>query len=741
MIITRRSLRNLFEHFLYCLGFLLLLPLVLPPGAAACSQVVSINAAINPDSGLIKGKEIIRYACPEITPLTYNGGLKTFKGLSLELGPGIYLILYPNSFYKKPARLKDYNFHQLYPYNFNRGYLNIQKISVKSIKNGYVFRIRFTTKIPEAYGNFGRFKGETVINAPFYPFISGKIHSNPPPDVFFHINLKILKGYEAASGGRIFKNTLKIDKKTNFISLVIAKKFSVASMRLNGTELNFISPSGRNFSDKNRKIFEAIGAVQEYRVHRFIRTKKINIVYSTLKRSLWLKPPLYSDTIIVSERYGDVLPYFYIYQKLNLSRGLIYLEIVNDRRVIKEVLIKNHEYYSETLRALSYADFKRFLEKYSLKNPDIKNILKHFNFIQGVNTVINYPKFPLYYVFFTGYPRMHSLNDSVYYFNNDLSRGYYEKSELRYLQLKKRDYYRLFLSDIGGNIDLNSGKTEGYLDFTLTKKYDYRTSYQLNISKNYYGGGAGAGFSRQMGEFFPISQAYSQSFYGMANILVINPAAETSSNANNYKRVTEFTMGYNFNSLDYNINPQYGSSFGFQYNISDSRVFSPFNFTQLILNYKRVFSVNADNIFGLRGVGAFSTGEVPSSLDFGFGGLNGMMGIPTGTPFLNNFTIFMEGYYERNILRGLNIDLPYNVIDITSVSGTIVSGAGEIGDTIPSLFYNGPLYSFLASGIHLKTFFFGIYPYMVSFYVAKGFGGDVTSGQGLKFYIGLDQPF
>ena len=68
-------------------------------------------------------------------------------------------------------------------------------------------------------------------------------------------------------------------------------------------------------------------------------------------------------------------------------------------------------------------------------------------------------------------------------------------------------------------------------------------------------------------------------------------------------------------------------------------------------------------------------------------------------------------------------------------------GAGKIGDTVPSVFNKGPLYSFAGLGIHFKTYFFGIYPEMISIYAAKAFGSSVGSEYGVRYYLGLNQPF
>ncbi|MDA8299167.1 MAG: BamA/TamA family outer membrane protein, partial [Deltaproteobacteria bacterium] len=240
----------------------------------------------------------------------------------------------------------------------------------------------------------------------------------------------------------------------------------------------------------------------------------------------------------------------------------------------------------------------------------------------------------------------------------------------------------------------------------------------------------------------PVAQTYRQSIFGSVNFMQISPSASGDSIIyQNTKRLTEFTVGYGYNSVDYNINPQYGSSFNFTYNIANSNIFSPFSFSQFMLQYVRNFKINADNIISVRGIGVFADGNVPEALDYYLGGINGIMGIPASEPFIGNDAVIAEADYERNIYRGLNLNLLDNLIDITAVTGNVIGGAGKLDDTVPSVIHKGVIYSFAGLGLHFKTYFFGIYPEMLSFYAAKAFGGRVGSEYGVRYYFGLNQPF
>ena len=652
-------------------------------------------------------------------------------------------MLYPNNFYKEPKNLRDYNIHQLYPYNFNKGFITLNKLSEKISINRtyklYTIKIKFATKIPQAFGNFGHFKKEIVLNAPFYPYLLTDKYSNAPSNIHFKINLTIKNRYEAFYKGKVYNHRLIIDETTNFISIILYKKFKKDSMRLNNIELNFFSPFPYKFKNKNKKIYNILKLLNKFYK---IKLKRINFVYVHLRRSLWLKSPLYSNSVPVNTRFADIFPNFYIYQKLNLLRGIIYLNLINSKKTIKKANKNDYPFYSQKLQRLSFINFKSFLIKYSKKNPDIKTILKHFNFIQGVNTVINHPKFPLSYLYFTSFPRTHALKNSIYYYNNDLNFIPYKKIKTKILNLKKKDYYTLFLSGAGGNISPNSGRSEGYLNFNLTKRYSYRNNFSFGIFKNYYNRGISFGFSHQIGRFFPISQMYKQSIFGLINLMEISPEASGNSFVyQNTKRVTEFSLGYIYNSIDYNINPKYGSSFGFSYNIANSNIFSPVSFSQFMLKYIKNFSINADNVIALRGIGVFSVENVPTSLDYSLGGINGIMGIPASLPFINNDTIIGEIDYRRNIYRGLDINLLNNLLDLRAVAADVITGAGKIGNTVPKVFNKGAVYSFAGLGIHFKTYFFGIYPEMISIYAAKAFGSGVSSEYGVRYYFGLNQPF
>lgn len=721
-------------------------------------QTVKINAVFNPKTETISGSEIINY-------IRYNfkkkyeekyrkikkigDKYKNFRGIYIKIYRNFYIMFYPNIFYKKPKNIKDFDFHQLYPYDFNRGYISIKSLSYSStihkLYKSYKVKIVFKTKIPQAIGNFGHFKQETVINAPFYPYISSGKKFNPQTDINFKVNLKIKAGYKAFFNGKIYKKNFFIGKRTNFISLIFAKKFikSRISNVKTGLSIFFFQPYPYNFGRSNKKIDKAALLLDKYNM---LKLKKINIVYVHLRRSLWLKPPLYSKTILISTRFGNIFPNFYIYQKLNIIKGLIYLNTVNYKKFINEISIGMSSYkyylYSQELKKYTDLEFKTFLKKYINSNPNIKNIVKKFNFIQGVNTVINYPIFPLYYIYFTGFPRTHGFKNGVYYYNNDLNIINKEKIEKKILSKKKNDYYKLFLSSTGGNISPDSGRSEGYLNFTLTKKHGYRNGILFNIFKTYYGRGISIGLSHQLGNFFPVAQTYRQSIFGSINFMQISPSASGDSIIyQNTKRLTEFTVGYGYNSVDYNINPQYGSSFNFTYNIANSNIFSPFSFSQFMLQYVRNFKINADNIISVRGIGVFADGNVPEALDYYLGGINGIMGIPASEPFIGNDAVIAEADYERNIYRGLNLNLLDNLIDITAVTGNVIGGAGKLDDTVPSVIHKGVIYSFAGLGLHFKTYFFGIYPEMFSFYAAKAFGGRVGSEYGVRYYFGLNQPF
>ncbi|MCL4322408.1 MAG: hypothetical protein M0016_00925 [Deltaproteobacteria bacterium] len=726
------------------------------------SQTITIKAVVIPLRKIIKGTETIKYikniqSAKQVANnfrtrngirikkiKNFGGGFKNIRGLYVKLSANLYLMLYPNNFYKKPKRLRDYNIHQLYPYIFNKGSIAVDKLSEKIMINRlyklYIIKIKFRTKIPEAFGNFGYFKKEIVLNAPFYPYISANKNSNPPVNTCFKINLAIKNGYEAFFNGKIYTHRLLIAQTTNFISIILSKKFRKKELHLNTVSLNFFSPYPYNFNNKNKKIYAAMELLNRF--HE-IKLKRINIVYVHLRRSMWLKPPLRSNTLLVNTRFASVFPNFYIYQKLNLIRGIIYLNLINSEKTMFEKAGKNgYPFYSQRLQRLSFINFKAFLIKYSKKNPDIKTFLKHFNFIQGVNTIINHPIFPLSYIYFTGFPRTHALKNSVYYYNNDLNLIPYKKIKAEFLNLKKKDYYTVFVSGAGGNISPNSGRTEGYINFTLTKRFSYRNNLLFGVFKNYYNRGFSIGFSRQIGRFFPIPQMYKQSVFGLLNLMEISP--EASGNSFVYlhpKRVAEFSLGYAYNSIDYNINPEYGSSFSFSYNIANSNLFSPFSFSQFMLQYIKNLKINAGNIIALRGIGVFALGSVPTALDYNLGGINGIMGIPASLPFVNNDTLIAEIDYRRNIYRGLDIDILNNLLNIRAVTADIITGAGKIGDTVPSAFNKGPLYSFAGLGIHFKTYFFGIYPEMISIYAAKAFGSGVSSEYGARYYIGLNQPF
>ncbi|MHB1600171.1 MAG: hypothetical protein ACYCSB_09395 [bacterium] len=721
------------------------------------TQTIAIKAVIIPSRKIIKGTETIKYIQNIQSPRPINDNFRTgngkvsrinkmknFKGLYVKLSANLYLMLYPNNFYKKPKHLRDYNIHQLYPYTFNKGFITVDKLSEKIIKNRlynklYIIKIKFKTKIPEAFGNFGYFKKEIVLNAPFYPYISANKNSNPQVFTHFKINLAIKNGYEAFFNGKIYTHRLIVTFTSNFISIVLSKKFRKKEFHLDALSLNFLSPYRYNFNNKNKKIYSGIRLLSK---SSQIKLNRINIVYIYLRRSIWLKPPLNSNTLLVNTRFAGVFPNFYIYQKLNLIRGIIYLNLINSKKTIEKASKNNYPFYSQRLQRLSFINFKAFLIKYSKKNPDIKTFLKHFNFIQGVNTVISHPIFPLSYLYFTGFPRTHTLKNSVYYYNNDLNLIPYKQIKDEFLNLKKKDYYTVFVSGAGGNISPNSGRTQGYLNFTLTKKYSYRNNFLFGIFKNYYNRGISLGFSHQIGKFFPISQKYKQSVSGLLNLMEINPEASGNSFVyENPKRVAEFSIDYAYNSIDYNINPEYGSSLNISYNIANSNIFSPFSFNQFMLRYIKNFSIDASNIIAFRGIGTFAVGNVPDALDYNLGGINGIMGMPAEFPFIDNDTLIAEVDYRRNICRGLDINLLNNLLNIRAITSDVISGAGKIGDTIPSVFDKGPLYSFAGLGIHFKNYFFGIYPEMISIYAAKAFGSGVGSEYGVRYYIGLNQPF
>ncbi len=725
------------------------------------SQTITIKAVVIPLRKIIKGTETIKYiqniqsARPinndfrtgrdsRINKIKNSGNrFKNLKGLYVKLSANLYLMLYPNNFYKKPKHLRDYNIHQLYPYTFNKGFITVDKLSEKTIINRlyklYIIKIKFRTKIPEAFGNFGYFRKEIVLNAPFYPYISANKNSNPQVFTRFKINLAIKNGYEAFFNGKIYTHRLIIARTTNFISIILSKKFRKKELHLNALSLNFFSPYPCNFNNKNKKIYNGIRLLSKFYK---IKLNRINIVYIYLRRSMWLKPPLHSNTLLVNTRFTGVFPNFYIYQKLNLIRGIIYLNLINSKKTIEKASKNSYPFYSQRLQRLSFINFKAFLIKYSKKNPDIKTFLRHFNFIQGVNTVINHPIFPLSYLYFTGFPRTHALKNSVYYYNNDLNLIPYKKIKTEFLNLKKKDYYTVFVSGAGGNISPNSGRTEGYINFTMTKRFSYRNNLLLGVFKNYYNRGFSIGFSHQIGRFFPVSQMYKQSIFGTASLMEISPEASGNSFVyQNAKRVAEFSLGYAYNSIDYNINPGYGSSFNISYNIANSNIFSPFSFSQFTLRYIKNFSIDASNIIAFRGIGVFAVGSVPSALDYNLGGINGIMGMPASLPFINNDTLIAEVDYRKNIYRGLNINLLNNLLNITAITSDVILGAGKIGDTVPSVFNKGPLYSFAGLGIHFKTYFFGIYPEMISIYAAKAFGSSVGSEYGVRYYLGLNQPF
>ncbi len=721
-------------------------------------QTIKINAVFNPKTETISGSEIINYIrynfkkkykekTHEIKKI--GDRYKNFRGKYIKINRSVYIMLYPNIFYKKPKHIKDFDFHQLYPYNFNKGYISIKSLSYNSqihkFYKSYRFKIIFKTKIPQAFGNFGHFKKETTINAPFYPYISSGKTTNPQPDINFKINFKIKAGYEAILNGKIYKKYLFVRKKTNFISLILAKKFYRTTMcnRKTGLSIIFFKVYPYNFESLNKKIGKAAFLLDKYNISKL---KKINIVYVHLRRSLWLKPPLYSKTILVSTRFGDIFPSFYIYQKLNIIKGLIYLNTVNSKKFIDKITYAGGStkycLYSQKLNNDTVLEFKTFLKRYIKTNPNIKKIVKNFNFIQGVNTVIDYPIFPLSYIYFTHYFRTHRFKNGLYYYNNDLSLINNKKIKDKILSKKKNDYYMLFLSGAGGNISPDSGRSEGYLSITLTKKHSYRNGIIFNIFKSYYTRGASIGFSHQLGNFLPIIQAYRQSVFGSVNFMQISSSASGDSIIyENTKRLTEFTVGYGYNSVDYNINPQYGSSLNLTYNIANSNIFSPFSFSQFMLQYVNNFKIDADNIISVRGIGVFAVGEVPKALDYYLGGINGIMGIPASEPFVANDTLIAEADYERNIYRGLNLNLLDNLFDITAITGDVIGGAGKLGNTVPAVINEGGVYGFAGFGLHFKTYFFGIYPEMFSLYAAKAFGNGVSSEYGVRYYFGLNQPF
>ncbi len=720
------------------------------------AQAIKINAVIDPKTETVSGSEIIRYIkynkdyglnakrkAREIKK--FGNKLKNFRGIDINISRRLYIMLYPNSLYKRPENIKDFDFHQLYPYGFNRGYISVNNLSEELIINkfykSYIIKIAFRAKIPQAFGNFGHFKKETVLNAPFYPYISAGKNFNPPVSIYFKINLTIKDGYEAFFNGNIYKGSFSVYERSNFISLVLAKKFKINNLSRNGLSLKFFQPYTHEYGTSNKKIYGASALLDKYHM---LKLKKVNVVYVHLRRSLWLKPPLYSGALFVNSRFGNIFQNFYIYQKLSIIKGLIYLDIINSGKILNKIYRhrSGRFLYSRKLQKLSFIRFKKFLNAYIKRNPDIKNTVKSFNFIQGVNTVINYPVFPLSYLYFTGFPRTHRLKNGVYYYNNDLNLIGYKKIKEKILNQKKNDYWTLFLSGAGGNISPNSGRNEGYLNFTLTKRYSYRNGILFNIFKNYYDKGASIGFSHQLGRFFPISQMYKQSVFGLVNLTEISPAASGDSIVyQNTKRLAEFTLGYSYNSVDYNINPEYGSSFDFTYNIADSNILSPFSFSQFVLQYIKNFEINADNIVAIKGIGVFADGSVPLALDYYLGGINGIMGIPASRPFIGNDTLIAEADYRRSICRGLNLNLIYNLLNITAVTGDIIGGAGKLGDTVPAVIHNGGIYSFAGLGIHLKTYFFGIYPEMISIYAAKAFGNGVSSEYGVRYYFGLNQPF
>ncbi len=745
-------------------------------------EKIILNAVINPFLKLIKGNETIELTFTvnknkltetrrKFRTKSQRSGRRRSAPIYLKLKDHIYLMLYPNKFSEEPLMMRDYNFHQVYPYNFNRGFIKIKKLSISigiiPLKHGkqakfdgpgkinrlkltYFIHVSFTTLVPAAFGNFGGFKKEMVLNAPFYPYAAINKNANPPVNTLFNINIRIKNGYEGIFNGKIYKHRIVSEKSTNFLSLVLAPSFIKQKTVYKNISINFYDPSS---SPASPVIFS--NSVKSYRNEKLdgiavllskyykMRLKHITFVYVHLRRSLWLKPPLFTDTLLIAKRFGNVFPYFYIYQKFNVLRGLIYLNISDNKKIKNDPSFYCNPLYSQKIRRSSYSEFKTFLAKYSKKNPNVKAIIKKFNFIKGVNTVEHYPKFPLYYVYFTRYKRLHRLKNSVYYYNNSLSEHEYEKIERKFIKLKKtKNSWNIFLSSIGGNFSPNSGRISWYLNLIMTKKYSYRNSFMLSLFQNYYNRGVSFGFAHTIGRFFPILQKYKQTVYGDISIIETKPAAPGNSFLySSAQRLAELTAGYRFNSQDYNINPLYGSSFNINFNIANSNFFSPFSFTQTLIEYTKNIPINANNIIALRGLGVLSSNTVPTGLDYDLGGINGIMGIPANIPFVANDTLIGEVDYRRNIIRGLNIDLFDNLMDITAVTGDIIGGAGKIGNTVSSLINKGPLYSFAGVGLHFKMYFFGIYPEMISVYAAKAFGSGVSSEYGPRFYIGLNQIF
>ncbi|MBN2724237.1 MAG: hypothetical protein JXR95_09220 [Deltaproteobacteria bacterium] len=351
-----------------------------------------------------------------------------------------HFLLHPNKFLVKPELENDAVKFRYFPRYFDSGYLKVIKVQcsginlkwkylrVLKIKNGGLevytgvcpeksqISITFKVKIPKRYGPLSCMDGRCVMGAPWYPVPLFSAKELTVPVKPWRHRLRIESDSpNNVLGGKIFSKYIMLDFKGEFVPYAGGKGYHLS--KVDSFDVFHYSNSG--FFQKY------LLGIRIDRLKEFLKKKNSSKKYhrtlmieTTIRENLAMALP--GNTVLFAHQVFSVAPmeFFKSFHGQTLYK------------VISESVIHSKLSKFEKSEDLSYLPAVIALHNMK-KEQHVNSVLKHFEWIPQIDTIMKSPRMDFRGSYFTGPGAIDSRRDDFRRWNNRYPLGEYVYTKLQ----------------------------------------------------------------------------------------------------------------------------------------------------------------------------------------------------------------------------------------------------------------------------------------------------------------------
>ncbi|MBI2189859.1 MAG: hypothetical protein HYU37_22490 [Acidobacteria bacterium] len=368
----------------------------------------------------------------------------------------LYLVLYPNQFRTKNARLNEMNYLWHYPSGFDEGSLTVSAIRVTGsnqtlqgqlidppgLPPGTVLRIplspalqpgaelslaiAFETKVPHKYGPFGHFRDTMTAQGGWYPYLvpladEGRpLFDGLPQRSSVAVHLKLSAERDALVNGVFFDDVSEIDlpaRDASYVSLVLAPEYYPTTREAASTKVTFYSLEKARY--KINPIMDGLVQTATAASSFFSIDAPREVVFAeTYLRAVMTFPG--EDMVLVSDRFFVTVTQFDMrnLNTLEAARATAVLAIAD--RVADREDPRDANWVTE---ALAWEFRNAFLKENFKELSNLRETANSMGMFRPFHRMAASPTIPFSETYVGFVVNRDPFRESLQYFNNTLPSG------------------------------------------------------------------------------------------------------------------------------------------------------------------------------------------------------------------------------------------------------------------------------------------------------------------------------